>query len=135
MNLTTELNKLKSFIGNDTEEFNKQLAIIKQHFTSEEDLKAIDTFIRNGLTDLTADLKEFNSKATLRMQLSEISEIVSLSYIANTYFHKTRHWLYQRINNNVINGKTVKFTCEEINTLNFALHDIGRKIGSVNITM
>ena len=135
MNLIDELNKLKPFIGTDNEDFNKQFAIIQQNFTSEADLNTIDEFIRKGLTEITSDLKDFNSEISLRMQLSEISEIVSLSYIAKNYFNKTRHWLYQRINNSIVNGKPARFTHEEVNTLNFAFQDIGKKFGSINITV
>ena len=36
-------------------------------------------------------------------------------------------WLYQKINGSIVNRKPARFTAEEINTLNFALQDIGKK--------
>jgi hypothetical protein len=63
----------------------------------------------------------------------EVTKVVSLSYIAKNYFNRTRQWLYQKINGNIVNGRPVKFTQEEIDTLNFAIHDISRKLSSITI--
>jgi len=41
--------------------------------------------------------------------------------------------LYQKINGCSVNGKPAKFTPEEISTLNFALQDISKDIGSTVI--
>lgn len=59
--------------------------------------------------------------------------ILPLSHIAEHYFKKSRQWLYQRINGNIVNGKPAQFTDEEIETLNFALQDISKKIGSIRV--
>jgi hypothetical protein len=135
MNLNEELNKLRLFIGSEPDKFDKQLKTIQDNFKSEEDLKIIDEFIRNGLNEITSDLKEFNREITLRAQLADISQIVSLSYISKQYFHKTRSWFHQRLSAQKVNGKPAKFTAEEIDTLNFALRDIGKKIGSTVISL
>ncbi|MCU7604834.1 DUF5053 domain-containing protein, partial [Riemerella anatipestifer] len=60
---------------------------------------------------------------------------ISLSYVAEKYFGKTKSWLYQRINENTVNGKPAKFTEKEIETLNYALQDLSKKIGSVRIAI
>ena len=49
------------------------------------------------------------------------------------YFKKSKSWLYQRLNRNNINGKPVKFTKNEIETFNFAIQDISKKLGSTSI--
>lgn len=69
----------------------------------------------------------------LKIKLQEVSEIISLSYIAKNYFNKTRQWLYQRINGNVVDGKKREFTSEQMKTLNLALKDISKKIGSLSV--
>ena len=65
---------------------------------------------------------------------SEVKEILSLSYIAKNYFNKSRQWLNQRINGSIVNGKPAKFTDDQLRVFNNALHDISKKISSVNIT-
>ena len=63
----------------------------------------------------------------IRQQLGEVPEILSMSYIAKTYFGKSRTWLYQRINGNKVNGKPAYFTRSERKQLQDALQDIGKK--------
>jgi hypothetical protein len=72
---------------------------------------------------------------TVKEQLKDVSEFISLSYIAKNYFNKSRTWIYQRINNHEVNGRPVYFTQQEVNTLNFALEDISHKIGSLKISL
>lgn len=82
-------------------------------------------------------IKETNdeiAESILRNQLKEILPAVSLAYVAKTYFNKTRQWLYQRINGTYVNGKLARFTPEEIETLNYALKDIGKRLSSINVS-
>ena len=84
----------------------------------------------------TADRAEALVKQVrVREQLENALPLLPLSYIAEHYFKKSRQWLYQKINANIVNGKPAQFTEEEIKTLNFALQDISRKIGSVSISL
>ena len=76
-----------------------------------------------------------NAKALkIKEQMAEISDIISMAYIAKKYFNKTKSWLSQRINEHEVNGKPAKFVPEEIDTLNFALQDIAAKIGAKRIS-
>jgi hypothetical protein len=70
----------------------------------------------------------------IKEQLREVSQIVSMSYIAKTYFNKTRSWMSQRINELEVNGKPAQFTPEEIEVLNTAFKDISRKISRFQVT-
>lgn len=69
----------------------------------------------------------------VRQQIEEILPMTSLAYIAKTYFNKSRQWLYQRINGNIVNGKQASFTKEEIDILNHALNDIGNRLINTRI--
>lgn len=74
------------------------------------------------------DAKERYDSATrtlqLRKDLEGINDFTSMSYIAKHYFGKTRHWLYQRINGSMVNGKPVAFTDEEKQKLVAALKEL-----------
>lgn len=70
----------------------------------------------------------------IRRKLGKIPDMVSMSYIASHYFGKSRTWLYQRINGNIIHGKPAQFTKDELEKLNDALKDIGQELGSVSLT-
>jgi hypothetical protein len=76
----------------------------------------------------TADRAE---ELVLREKMENILPLVSVSYIAKTYFNRSRQWLYQRINGNVVNGKRAKLSKSEIGILEAALRDISDKIGAV----
>ncbi len=78
-------------------------------------------------------IAKMKEEVDLKIKLKEVTEIISLSYIAKTYFHKSRQWLYQRINGNMVGGKTQKLTAEQMKTLDIALKDISKKIDRLSI--
>ncbi len=84
---------------------------------------------KDSLTRKGKEIKDLS----IKMQLQEVAEIISLSYIARHYFNKSRQWLNQRVNGFTVSGKPAKFTDSQLETLNVALKDISRKIGSVNV--
>ncbi len=83
-----------------------------------------------AMVSLAKDTTEECRELLLRDQLKEILPIVSLAYIAKTYFNKTRAWLYQRINGSIVNGKPAQFTPAELDILKNALLDISNKLNT-----
>lgn len=61
-------------------------------------------------------------------RLGEITDMVSMAYIAKTYFKKSRSWLAHKLNGNIVNGKPSQFTEEKLKTLRFALNDMASKL-------
>ena len=49
----------------------------------------------------------------IRAKMGEMAKALSLSYIAQKYFGKSRAWLMQKVNGNTVNGKTAAFTESE----------------------
>lgn len=133
MTLHNELKELKSLFGTDSPKFEELAKRISSTYTSPEDRKAIEEFM-DGLISETQEEIDQLEENVIRLQLQEISEIISLSYLAKTYFGKTKSWIYQRINGNIVNGKPCRFTESELATLNNALKDISDKIGSLSIS-
>ena len=134
MELNKELEKLKSFMGGNMDEtFKKQANYIRENFTSESDRKIINQFIKSELSIISYKVEGLINIAEIHLQLLDIKEIVSLSYISKNYFKKTRSWLHHKINGNIKNGKPCAFTKEELTILNFALQDISKKIGAIAI--
>lgn len=64
----------------------------------------------------------------VRLKMGDILDIVSMSYIAQHYFHKTKSWFSQRLNGHMVNGAPATFTPEELKILSAALDDISRRI-------
>ena len=131
--LKDELLALKPLLGTDSPEFYTRMTEIAAKYTSEEDKKAIANFVSERLQNIDKKLDVVEENA-IKLQLQEVAEIVSLSYLAKKYFNKSRSWLYQRLNGNLVNGKPARFTQEELQTFNDALQDISKKIGSLSIS-
>jgi hypothetical protein len=132
MELTKELEKLKAYyFGLDVEKFKIQYKLLKDNFTSEPEIKRIDEFMHKIAREASERDEKEMEEIRLRCHLILNREIIPFSYIANNYFSKSKEWLYQRLNGNLVNGKPAKFTSSEIETFNFALQDISKKIGSI----
>lgn len=96
----------------------------------DEDIEAVCGIARQQMAETHAEVDAM----LVKEQLKEISPMISLSYIAKTYFNKTRAWLCQRVNGSIVNGKPAEFTEEEKKTLTRALNDMGRQLMSVSIS-
>ena len=59
---------------------------------------------------------------------AEVLDFVNCAYIARRFFHRTRAWFIQRLNNNIVNGKPVSFTDAELRTLRSALRTLSNEI-------
>ncbi|MDR1983923.1 MAG: DUF5053 domain-containing protein, partial [Prevotellaceae bacterium] len=64
----------------------------------------------------------------VKRNLQEILNIMPISYISETYFKRSRSWLSQRLNGNLVNGLPVSLTPNELKILSDALNDISDKI-------
>ena len=129
--LKQELETLKSkFMLLDTDEerkaFRSEVTAFIDSKSDEEKQLVNEAFIA-GANDACARADKLIDNV-LRNKLDGIYESISWSYIARTYFNKSRAWLSQRINGLMIHGKEVQFTYEEKQTLLQALRDIGKKI-------
>ena len=75
-----------------------------------------------------------NWKNAIKLQLEDITEIISFSYIAKHYFRRSCNWLFLRIHNYNVNGKPARFSEKDIEIFNTALKDISNKIGSISLS-
>lgn len=105
-----------------------------QDALSPDELKALNQAAIDDAHAEIARIDEWIAEAAdekMRKKLGTIPEAISISYIAKTYFGKSRSWLLQRINGNKVNGKTVCFSQDERMQLQNALHDLGNRLSSV----
>lgn len=123
-----ELEKLMQLSG--TDKFDTELERLKNTYTSEDDRKIVKKFIINGLANAENEIKEID----IKMQLAEISQFINMSYIAKHYFNRSKQWLSQRINGNVVSGKPRYLSESEKQTLNNALRDLSKRINAVQVS-
>jgi len=107
---------LESRTEKEQEDFNRSLENKYKNMTLEE--------IEVSIQDVGNRVNELKNLAGL----SDVTKIVSITYIAETYFNRSRSWLGHRINGNIINGKPVRFSPAELRTLKYALEDISNKM-------
>ena len=72
---------------------------------------------------------------TMAEKLGEITDKVSMAYIAKAYFGKSRSWLAQKMNGNIVNGKTSQFSPDELAILRTALQDMSKKFGALSLAI
>lgn len=91
---------------------------------SEEAREAYNKQMLYGLQELRKEAEEL----FLYEKVESIAKYISLSQIAQDYFGKSRHWLYQRLKGLTVNGRPAQFTPEERRKLSEALLDISKRI-------
>lgn len=111
----------------------KEIVTIDKEFEllAEKDPEGFEAAFIASAKQTLEDAKRLKMKEQLR----EVTQFVSMAYIAKHYFNKTKGWLSQRVNGNEVNGKPVAFTPDEINTLNEAFADLSRKLGSFRVSL
>ena len=124
----------------------KELARQRRMAKTEEEIKAVNSAMKElenenpeaygmALEQLIHETAKRVEELTVAEQMGEVTKIVSMAYIAQNYFGKTRSWLAQKLNGNTVNGKTAQFSTEELATLKFALSDISKKLGSLSAVL
>ena len=118
----------------DFEEFKKMSPEERKQFREErnqrydkmsaEEKKVLRNQTKQGLIAMGERLDDIN----LRLELGDVANAVSLSYIAKNYFGKSKAWLYQKLNGHKVNGKPAQFTDEEKKRFAEALHDLSQRI-------
>lgn len=97
----------------------------------EEDPKAFAVAVGYMAKKTEERVKEL----TMAEKFGEVTSMVSMAYIAKTYFGKSRSWLAHKMNGDVINGKTATFTTDELATLRSALQDMSQKFSSLSLSI
>jgi hypothetical protein len=109
----------------------------KEHDVIREEMRILcdedANTVAETMVEMARETADRAEELIVRERLKEITPIISMAYISKTYFHKTRAWFNHRINGAVVNGKTAKFTPDEINTLNYAIQDISRKLSTIHV--
>ncbi len=112
-----------------TEEYKRWFNSLSEEEQKAETARQIEN-VKVVLEGVKANNEELDARR-IREKLGTVPEAISMSYIAKTYFGKTKTWLYQRLNGNKVNGKEARFTEEEARQLQAALHDLGQRLSSI----
>lgn len=96
----------------------------------DEDLQSVCEIAKLQMEETHEKIDDY----IVRKQIEDILPGISIAYIAKKYFNKSRGWLHQRISGSIVNGVPAKFTPEEKEKFNQALHDMGKRLMSTSIS-
>ena len=100
---------------------------------SEEQKKQLCEAVEEDFKGMYNELDDIKQTINIRHILAPVLPVLSVSYLAKNYFHKTPQWFYQRMNGSKVNGKPAQFTAKEIEILNFAIQDISKQLSRIAI--
>lgn len=124
-----------------------ELEILKNKYINaktEKEKEAIDIEIQRlveadgdifaqSMIELARETADNAEDFLVKEKLSNILPFISVSYISKTYFNKSRHWFYQKLNGNIVNGKQARFSESEMKILQTALKELSRKLDDVSV--
>lgn len=105
---------LESMSGNETSEFEQAVS---------------DDFKR-----MHEDAADIERTITVRKKLGPILPLINVAGFTRHYFGKSSSWFYQRMNGNIVHGKPMSFTDEELKQLQDAFQDLAQRMLSVQLT-
>ena len=101
---------------------------------ADEDPEEFTRAFQQGALEAIAKAAKLRSE-DIKEKLGPVLKIVNWSYVAETYFGKTKAWFSQKLNGKP-SGKTVAFfKRDELNILADALRDISKKLEDVANTI
>jgi hypothetical protein len=122
-----EFASLRNASAEAKEEFDRRFRTFIRS-KSPEDKKIYAAAFAESAKDEVKKANELIRQVNIRLQMDDILKAVSMSYISENYFHKSRSWFTQRLNNCKVNGIPASFSSEELNKLSFALDELGTKM-------
>jgi hypothetical protein len=126
-----DIKKIISEYSNASEkekkEIEKRISIEFSALSDEEKKEVQNVFLRS-LDNKIDEAKKLIEEIDLKLELERVSKYVSMAYIAENFFGKSRQWLNNRIKGNLVNGRPAKFTSDEINKFSSALIQISGEI-------
>ena len=122
-----EFASLRNASAEEREEFDRRFRSFIRSKSAEEK-KLYTTAFAESAKDEVKKANELIRQVNIRLQMEDILKAVSMSYISENYFHKSRSWFTQRLNNSKVNGVPVSFSNEELNKLSLALDELGSKM-------
>ncbi|MBO4870550.1 MAG: DUF5053 domain-containing protein [Muribaculaceae bacterium] len=126
-----KIKKLEQMIAANDPATMDCLAEIVAEAKSPEDKARLDELaaqLMTGANECLDRVENAVNEQLLRDQLGPLAEALNMSYIARTYFGRSRSWLSQRLNGHTVHGRKAILTDDERMTLNDALNDIQSQI-------
>ena len=117
----------------DAEDLQKIVDIVNT--LSASDREEIEPLLEEMGNRFLVNAKETINAVKIAMQLEDVSNYISISYIAKRFFGKSRSWLHNKINGNFSNGKPSSFSDTELKKLKEALNTLSEELKKVSFNL
>ncbi|MCL1937457.1 MAG: DUF5053 domain-containing protein [Candidatus Azobacteroides sp.] len=98
---------------------------------TEEEKEYIRQYMLEVFKKNADKIKSISDEIKVIQQLEGVEKYINLAQISESYFGKTKSWLYQRLHAYPVHGKPAQFTPEEKEKLSEALLSLSEKLKNV----
>lgn len=101
---------------------------------SENEASELEQAVTDDFKRMHKDAADIERTITVRKKLEPILPLINVAGFTRHYFGKSSSWFYQRMNGNIVHGKPMSFTDEELKQLQDAFQDLAQRMLSVQLT-
>ena len=98
---------------------------------NDDEKKYVRQYILEVFKSKIETLKTASEEISMLKQLNGIERFINLAKISESYFGKTKSWLYQRLHGYSMHGKPATFTTTEKETLSLALLSLSENLKTI----
>lgn len=94
----------------------------------ESEVPSLEEAVSSDFKRMHKEAADIERTLTIRKKLEPVLPLINVAGFTRHYFGKSSSWFYQRMNGNIVHGKPVSFTDEELKQLQDAFQDYAQKL-------
>ena len=99
----------------------------------ESEVPSLEEAVSDDFKRMHEEAADIERTLTIRKKLELLLPLINVAGFTRHYFGKSSSWFYQRMNGNIVHGKPVSFTDEELKRLQDAFQDYAQKLLSLRL--
>lgn len=108
-------------------EIDKEISVLLESM-SENETSELEQTVSDDFKRMHEDAADIERTITIRKKLEPVLPLINVAGFTRHYFGKSSSWFYQRMNGNIVHGKPMSFTEEELNQLQDAFQDLAQRL-------
>jgi hypothetical protein len=113
-------------------EIDKEISALLESMSGNE-TSELEQTVSDDFKRMHKDAADIDRTITVRKKLEPILPLINVAGFTRHYFGKSSSWFYQRMNGNIVHGKPMSFTDEELKQLQDAFQDLAQRMLSVQL--
>ena len=111
----------------------KEISALLESMSGNE-TSELEQVVSDDFKRMHKDAADIERTITVRKKLEPVLPLINVAGFTRHYFGKSSSWFYQRMNGNIVHGKPMSFTDEELKQLQDAFQDLAQRMLSVQLT-